>query len=136
MPLPLSVGRVTEKKMLKLRGTHGYGGKPDVLATPAVRESLNFRLDDEEYGIDILKAQEIRGSEALTRTAHAPAVSDVMALPLESLRRAPEADGSIDLCARLGLGALSGRMLILLDIDKLISGPDMAPSSDNSRPPG
>ena len=43
------------------------------LSTPAVREYLTFRLGDEEYGIDILKVQEIRGYEAPTRIAQAPA---------------------------------------------------------------
>lgn len=149
--------------------------------TPAVREYLTFRLGGEEYGIDILKVQEIRGYEAPTRIAHAPAfikgvtnlrgtivpivdlrlklgcaqveysastvvvilnlhsrivgvvvdsVSDVMALPPDSLRPAPDVDGSIDRNAVLGLGALGERMLILLDIDKLMSGLDMALSSE------
>ena len=30
-------------------------------STSAAREYLTFRLDQEEYGIDILKVQEIRG---------------------------------------------------------------------------
>ena len=37
------------------------------------RVCLTFRLGSEEYGIDILKVQEIRGYEAPTRVAHAPA---------------------------------------------------------------
>jgi purine-binding chemotaxis protein CheW len=37
------------------------------------RVCLTFRLGAEEYGIDILKVQEIRGYEAPTRVAHAPA---------------------------------------------------------------
>ena len=36
------------------------------------REYLTFRLDQEEYGIDILKVQEIRGYEKPTRIANAP----------------------------------------------------------------
>jgi len=36
------------------------------------REYLTFRLDQEEYGIDILKVQEIRGYEPPTRVANAP----------------------------------------------------------------
>jgi purine-binding chemotaxis protein CheW len=38
-----------------------------------VREFLAFRLDREEYGIDILNVQEIRGCDAVTRIADAPA---------------------------------------------------------------
>ena len=37
------------------------------------RVCLTFRLGSEEYGIDILKVQEIRGYEAPTRVAHSPA---------------------------------------------------------------
>lgn len=36
-------------------------------------EVLSFRLGQEEYGISILKVQEIRGYEAPTRLANAPA---------------------------------------------------------------
>ena len=35
-------------------------------------EYLTFRLGNEEYGIDILKVQEIRGYEQPTRIANAP----------------------------------------------------------------
>jgi len=38
----------------------------------ATREYLTFRLGGEEYGIDILKVQEIRGYEAPTRIVNAP----------------------------------------------------------------
>ncbi|MDX7421259.1 chemotaxis protein CheW, partial [Klebsiella pneumoniae] len=36
-------------------------------ADATAQEYLVFRLGDEEYGIDILKVQEIRGSDRLTR---------------------------------------------------------------------
>ncbi len=42
-------------------------------AVAGAREYLTFRLDQEEYGIDILKVQEIRGYEPPTRIANAPA---------------------------------------------------------------
>ncbi|WP_409269546.1 chemotaxis protein CheW [Massilia sp. BHUDP2] len=35
-------------------------------------EALAFRLGEEEYGVDILKVQEIRGHDPLTRIANAP----------------------------------------------------------------
>lgn len=44
--------------------------KADATARP--REYLTFRLGEEEYGIDILKVQEIRGYEQPTRIANAP----------------------------------------------------------------
>ena len=43
------------------------------IVAAGAREYLTFRLGQEEYGIDILKVQEIRGYEAPTRIAHAPA---------------------------------------------------------------
>ena len=49
----------------------------DVLTTGANEiaghEYLAFTLGSEEYGIDILKVQEIRGYETVTRIANAPA---------------------------------------------------------------
>ena len=41
-------------------------------AVQADNEYLTFTLGKEEYGIDILKVQEIRGYEAVTRIANAP----------------------------------------------------------------
>ena len=150
--------------------------KMEEMATAGAREYLTFRLDQEEYGIDILKVQEIRGYEPPTRIANAPnfikgvvnlrgtivpivdmrlkfncskaeynsftvviilnlrnrivgivvdSVSDVMELPPESLKAAPDIDSVIDSSAVLGLGSLSDRMLILLDIEQLMSAPDM-----------
>src|ERR1035437_3994862 len=50
----------------------GAMGKIDSLASAGSHEYLTFRLDQEEYGIDILKVQEIRGYEPPTRIANAP----------------------------------------------------------------
>ena len=36
------------------------------------QQFLTFRIGGEEYGMDILKVQEIRSYEAPTRVAHAP----------------------------------------------------------------
>lgn len=147
----------------------------DVTSSGA-REYLTFRLDQEEYGIDILKVQEIRGYEPPTRVADAPnfikgvvnlrgtivpivdmrlkfncakaeynsftvviilnlgsrivgivvdSVSDVMELPADSIKPAPDLDSVIDSGAVVGLGALGDRMLILLDIERLMSASDM-----------
>lgn len=145
------------------------------------REYLTFKLGQEEYGIDILKVQEIRGYEPPTRIANAPvfikgvvnlrgtivpivdmrlkfncqsanydsftvviilnlhqrivgivvdSVSDVMQLAPENLRAAPEVESVIDSDCVIGLGSLGERMLILLDIEKLMSGVDMGLISD------
>jgi purine-binding chemotaxis protein CheW len=151
------------------------------MVSAGAREYLTFRLDQEEYGIDILKVQEIRGYEPPTRIANAPnfikgvvnlrgtivpivdmrlkfncskaeynsftvviilnlhnrivgivvdSVSDVMELPADSLKAAPDVDSVIDSAAVLGLGSLGERMLILLDIEKLMSGVDMELAPD------
>ena len=140
------------------------------------REYLTFRLGEEEYGIDILKVQEIRGYEQPTRIANAPefikgvvnlrgtivpivdmrlrfncsnveynaftvviilnlrnrvvgivvdSVSDVMELTPDSIRAAPDIESAIDASCILGLGSVGERMLILLDIEKLMSGVEM-----------
>lgn len=151
------------------------------MTSAGAREYLTFRLDEEEYGIDILKVQEIRGYEPPTRIANAPnfikgvvnlrgtivpivdmrlkfncskaeynaftvviilnlrdrivgvvvdSVSDVMELPADSLKAAPDVDSVIGSDAVLGLGSLGDRMLILLDIEKLMSGMDMGLAPD------
>lgn len=147
-----------------------------------VCEYLTFRLDREEYGIDILKVQEIRGYEPPTRIANAPSfikgvvnlrgtivpivdmrikfncanaqydsftvviilnlrhrivgivvdsVSDVMGLVPDQMRAAPDIDSIIDSDAIIGLGSLDDRMLILLDIEKLMSGLEMGLVADD-----
>ncbi|EGI75838.1 chemotaxis protein CheW [Hylemonella gracilis] len=152
-------------------------------ATKGAREYLTFRLGQEEYGIDILKVQEIRGYEKPTRIANVPefirgvvnlrgtivpivdmrlkfncekaeyngftvviilnlynrvvgivvdSVSDVMELTSEQVRPAPDLDASLDSSAVLGLGSVNERMLILLDIEKLMASVDMGLVSLNA----
>ncbi len=148
------------------------GAKSDI----AGHEFLAFTLGNEEYGIDILKVQEIRGYEAVTRIANAPdflkgvinlrgiivpvvdmrikfnlgtptydqftvviilniegrivgmvvdSVSDVTTLLPEQVRPAPEMGTTFSTDFLIGLGTLDDRMLILVDIDKLMSSPEM-----------
>ncbi|MEI2623044.1 MAG: chemotaxis protein CheW [Giesbergeria sp.] len=150
--------------------------KKDSSASSGAREYLTFRLDKEEYGIDILKVQEIRGYEPPTRIAHAPefikgvvnlrgtivpivdmrikfncahaeydnftvviilnlrervvgvvvdSVSDVMELAAENIQAAPDIESAIDSTCIYGLGSVNDRMLILLDIEKLMSSVEM-----------
>jgi len=47
-------------------------GSPAGAATASGGEFLTFRLGEEEYGIDILRVQEIRSYEPPTRIANAP----------------------------------------------------------------
>ena len=149
-------------------------------ATAAIRNSeyLTLTLGKEEYGIDILKVQELRCYEAVTHIANAPefikgvvnlrgiivpildmrikfnlgkaeydqftvviilnvagrvvgmvvdGVSDVIQLAGEQIRPAPDfSSSSFDTQYITGLGTLDARMLILVDIEKLMSGSDMA----------
>ena len=139
-------------------------------------EYLTFRLGEEEYGIDILKVQEIRGYDHVTRIANAPAwlkgvinlrgtivpivdmrikfnlgraeydqftvviilnvakrtvgmvvdsVSDVLTLSGEQIRPAPELSGTMDTRYITGLGTVEGRMIILADIERLMTSREM-----------
>lgn len=139
-------------------------------------EFLAFTLGREEYGIDILRVQEIRGYEPVTRIANAPdfikgvvnlrgtiipvvdmrikfdlgtptydlftvviilniggrvvgmvvdSVSDVTTLKPEQIKPAPEIGTTFDTDYLIGLGTLDERMLILVDIDKLMSSTEM-----------
>ena len=141
-----------------------------------VNEFLAFTLGKEEYGIDILKVQEIRGYENVTRIANAPefikgvvnlrgiivpivdmrirfklaaptydqftvviilniggrvvgmvvdSVSDVTQLAPEQIKPAPEMGTLMNTDYLIGLGTLDERMLILLDIDRLMSNEEM-----------
>jgi purine-binding chemotaxis protein CheW len=146
-------------------------------ATPgASRELLTFTLGSEEYGIDILKVQEIRGYEAVTTIANAPefikgvinlrgiivpivdmrikfklgsvsydettvviilnianrvvgmvvdGVSDVTTLKADEIKPAPEFGAGLDTKYLQGLGTVDERMIILADIEKLMSSRDM-----------
>ena len=139
-------------------------------------EVLAFRLGQEEYGVDILKVQEIRGHDPVTRIANAPdfiegvvnlrgvivpivdlrlrfgivpaagqprvvvilnllgrvlgmvvdGVSDVVRLDPADIRPAPEMGSSLGADFLLGLGTIDERMLILLDIEALLSSSELA----------
>ncbi len=144
--------------------------------TTAGAEFLAFTMGQEEYGLDILKVQEIRGYEAVTTLANAPAyfkgvvnlrgvivpiidmrirfnlgtptydqftivivlningtvmgmvvdsVSDVTTLAPEQIRAAPQMGNAIAADYLIGLGTIDERMLILMDIDKLMSSDDI-----------
>lgn len=157
-------------------------GKMEMIAEAAVapKEYLTFRLGSEEYGIDILKVQEIRGYDAVTRIADAPgflkgvinlrgvivpivdlrikfqlgevrydeftvvvilnvagrvvgavvdSVSDVLELNEDQIRSAPDFESLLDANFITGLGSVGtedrARMLILLDIEKLMTSAEM-----------
>ena len=139
-------------------------------------EFLTFALGEEEYGVDILKVQEIRGYDAVTRLPDAPdyikgvinlrgtivpvidmrlkfrlasadytpvtvmivlnvadrivgivvdSVSDVIRLGSDHIRPVPELGATIDRQFLTGIGTLEERMLILLDIERLMTSTEM-----------
>ena len=143
-------------------------------------EFLTFTLGQEEYGVDILKVQEIRGYDAVTRLPDAPeyikgvinlrgtivpvidmrlkfhleakydaltvmivlnvadrvvgmvvdSVSDVAHLNADQIRPMPEVGTSIDRRFLTGIGTMEERMLILLDIEGLMTSTEMGLVAD------
>lgn len=149
----------------------------DNIPDAPVGEYLTFTLGAEEYGIEILKVQEIRGYDAVTKIANTPdfikgvinlrgaivpivdlrlrfnlgnveyneftvviilnlggrivgivvdGVSDVITLQASQLRAVPDLVSTIDTKYLVGLGTVESRMLILVNIESLMNGQDMA----------
>ncbi len=93
------------------------------VAKASAQEYLTFKLGAEEYGIDILKVQEIRGYEAPTRIANAPPfIKGVVNLrgvivPIVDLRlKFNLGDASYD----------SFTVVIILNVIGRVVGPDQA----------
>ncbi len=148
-----------------------------------VQEFLTFTLGSEEYAIDILRVQEIRGYDQVTSIANSPAfikgvinlrgaivpivdlrikfnlpsvtydpftvviilnvlnrivgivvdsVSDVLALTPNEIKPAPEFGGSFDTQYLMGLATVEERMLILVNIEQLMSSQEMALLNEGS----
>ncbi len=164
---------------------HGFGARANqarqVRHAANGREYLTFRLGTEEYGIDILKVQEIRSYEPPTKIANAPSylkgvvnlrgvivpivdlrvkfnclnedgqagidsftvvivlnvrgrvvgavvdsVSDVMQLAEQMVQPAPEMSTSVvDTTYITGIANVNERLLILMDIESLMSSSEM-----------
>ncbi len=159
------------------------GDDPGLVGNAGPREFLTFALGGENYGMDILKVQEIRGYDAVTRIANAPAfikgvinlrgtivpivdmrikfglgdpeynqftvviilsvarrvvgivvdsVSDVIALGAGDVKPAPEFGAALSTEFITGLGTIEDRLLILLDIERLMSSSEMSLIEDAS----
>lgn len=52
-------------------------------------------------------------------------VSDVITLAPEQIRPAPDMQGTMESACIVGIGTIDSRMLILIDIDKLMASPEM-----------
>jgi purine-binding chemotaxis protein CheW len=162
--------------MTQATQTLGQGPTAKPQGQMGPNEFLTFALGGEEYGIEILKVQEIRGYEKPTTIANAPpfikgvinlrgtivpiidmrvkfnlesaeynaftvviilnvagrvvgmvvdSVSDVITLAPDQLRPAPEFSSELETAYILGLGTLGERMLILMDIERLMGSRDM-----------
>ncbi|GAA5078780.1 chemotaxis protein CheW [Lysobacter panacisoli] len=147
-----------------------------ITATESADEYLTFALGEEEYGVEILKVQEIRGYDTVTRLPDAPdyikgvinlrgtivpvidmrlkfrlakaeynaltvmivlnvadrvvgmvvdSVSDVIRLASEQIRPVPEIGATIDRQFITGIGTQGERMLILLEIERLMTSAEM-----------
>lgn len=145
------------------------------------QEFLTFTLGDEEYAIDILKVQEIRGYDAVTRIANTPefikgvvnlrgtivpivdlrirfqlgrpeynqftvviilnvaervvgvvvdSVSDVIMLSPDQIKEAPQFSTGSGTDHITGIGTAGERMLILVDIERLMLSPHMGLSDE------
>jgi purine-binding chemotaxis protein CheW len=161
---------------MSLQSTEAGSNAGGNSVTTNLREFLAFKLGAEEYGIDILRVQEIRSYEEPTRIANAPpfikgvvnlrgvivpiidmrmkfnleqanyddftvvivlnigsrvvgmvvdAVSDVITLKPDQLRPVPEFNSTIASDHILAIGAVENRMLILVDIEKLMTSSEM-----------
>lgn len=151
-------------------------GQTIMTAESGVQEYLTFTLGKEEYAMDILKVQEIRGYDSVTHIANSPGfmkgvinlrgvivpiidmrikfslenvvydeftvviimkvlgrvigmvvdgVSDVVTLPADQIKPAPEFGSSINAEYITGIGTVNEQMLILTDIERLIGSDDM-----------
>jgi purine-binding chemotaxis protein CheW len=90
---------------------------------PVLDMRLKFNLSQVDYGdltvcIVLSIGQRIVGMVV-------DGVSDVIALTHEQMRPVPEFSSSIGSEHLLAIGALEDRMLILLDIQKLMTSPEM-----------
>ena len=144
-------------------------------AESGAAQYLTFVCAGEEYGIDILRVQEIKGWDGVTRVPYSPpyllgvmnlrgvivpvidlrsrfglpkraadsstvvvvvrvrgergektagivvdAVSEVYSIPRDALKPTPELAGASSACVS-GLATVSGKMVMLLDIDQLVA---------------
>ncbi|MFD0912640.1 MULTISPECIES: chemotaxis protein CheW [Methylophilus] len=156
--------------------TNNHGANNAGSMRTAAGEYLTFVLGNEQYGIEILKVQEIRGYDAVTQIANMPpfikgvinlrgkivpivdlrikfklgkveyneftvviilnlngrivgivvdGVSDVRELREEHLREVPSLVTRIDTKYIVGLATIEQEMLILVDIEKLMTSNEM-----------
>jgi purine-binding chemotaxis protein CheW len=140
-------------------------------------QHLTFRLGEEEYGLEILKVQEIKGYSPVTPIPNTPAyvkgvmnlrgtvipvvdlraklgmaaatytpftvivvarvgqktmglivdaVSDVLNIPVADVQAAPEFGGDVDAGYISGMAKAGDKLIVLLDIDRVLGEPALA----------
>ena len=162
-----------------MQGKQALQATGDRVAAPAAAsgEFLTFALGEQQYGVDILKVQEIRGYEGVTTIPSTPAhikgvinlrgtivpvldlrikfrlgearydsftvmiilnlgertvgvvvdsVSDVVQLRAEQIRPAPPLGAGVDARYLVGVGVVEKRMVLLIDIERLLGAEDLA----------
>lgn len=148
----------------------------DAASAAPKQEVLSFKLGEEEYCLDILSVQEIRGYDTVTAIANTPdfikgvinlrgnivpiadlrikfklkevrydattiviilnirkkmigivvdSVSDVIAIPRDEIREAPRFGATINTEFISGMATVEGRMLIMVNIERLLSSDDL-----------
>jgi len=90
---------------------------------PIVDMRLKFGLEEARYDHFTVVIVLNIGSRIVGMVVDA--VSDVITLSTEQLRPVPEFNASVDAEHLLAIGAIDDRMLILVDIEKLMSSPEM-----------
>jgi purine-binding chemotaxis protein CheW len=93
------------------------------LIVPIVDMRIRFKLGEPEYGPFTVVIILNIGSRVVGMVVDA--VSDVTMLEPEQIKPAPEMGGSLNTEYITGLGTLEERMLILVDIDRLMSSAEM-----------
>ena len=94
------------------------------IIVPIVDMRVKFNLDEANYNeLTVVIVLNVAGRVV---GMVVDGVSDVVQLAAEQIRPAPDFSSSFDVKYITGLGTVDERMLILVDIEKLMSGSDMA----------
>lgn len=102
------------KGVINLRGT----------IVPVVDLRIKFRLTEVVYNESTVMI--VVGLAQRTVGIVVDSVSDVVALAGEQIKPAPELGAGCDVRYLLGLGTLDARILILLDIEQIVTGDELA----------
>jgi purine-binding chemotaxis protein CheW len=149
---------------------------PNVMAGSDINQYLTFTLEQDDYGLEILRVQEIKGHSGITPIPNTPphvkgvmnlrgtvipvvdlrikfgmsckeydkftviivvtvrdkivglvvdAVSDVLDIPSAQVRPAPELGARADTRFIAGMATIAERLVVLLDIERLLSDEDV-----------